>query len=67
MYGLANDCRLVHGGGGDGAPVVDARTKVVNLFDEKSFVGAMDSEEGERVVMNIIRRNRTDVGTMVKA
>ncbi|MBS91041.1 phage tail length tape measure family protein [Sphingobium sp.] len=59
--------RANDGGGGDGAPVVDARTKVVNLFDEKSFVGAMDSEEGERVVMNIIRRNRTDVGTMVKA
>lgn len=53
-------------GGGDGA-VVNANTKVVNLFDEKSFIGAMDSEEGERVVMNIIRRNRTDVGSMVKA
>ncbi len=53
-------------GGGNGA-VVNANTKVVNLFDEKSFIGAMDSEEGERVVMNIIRRNRTDVGTMVKA
>lgn len=52
--------------GGDG-PVVNANTKVVNLFDEKSFIGAMDSEEGERVVMNIIRRNRTDVGSMVKA
>lgn len=44
-------------GDGSGAPVVDARTKVVNLFDEKSFIGAMDSDEGERVVMNIIRRN----------
>lgn len=43
--------------GGGGSPVVDARTKVVNLFDEASFVGAMDSDEGERVVMNIIRRN----------
>lgn len=40
-----------------GEPVVNANTKVVNLFDEKSFVGAMDSDEGERVVMNIIRRN----------
>ena len=38
-------------------PVVDARTKVVNLFDEASFVQAMSSDEGERVVMNIIRRN----------
>lgn len=44
-------------GGGGQAPVVDARTKVVNLFDEKEFIGAMDSEAGERVVMNIIRRN----------
>lgn len=58
--------RANDGSGGEG-PVVNANTKVVNLFDEKSFIGAMDSEEGERVVMNIIRRNRTDVGTMVKA
>lgn len=40
-----------------GAPVVNANTKVVNLFDEREFVSAMDSDEGERVVMNIIRRN----------
>lgn len=40
-----------------GAPVVNASTKVVNLFDEREFVSAMDSDEGERVVMNIIRRN----------
>jgi len=40
-----------------GSPVVNANTKVVNLFDEKEFIGAMDSDEGERVVMNIIRRN----------
>lgn len=40
-----------------GSPYVDARTKVVNMFDEASFIGAMDSDEGERVVMNIIRRN----------
>jgi len=39
------------------SPVVNANTKVVNLFDEKEFIGAMDSDEGERVVMNIIRRN----------
>lgn len=42
---------------GGGTPVVNANTKVVNLFDEKEFIGAMDSTEGERVVMNIIRRN----------
>lgn len=41
----------------NGAPTVNANTKVVNLFDEKEFIGAMDSDEGERVVMNIIRRN----------
>lgn len=40
-----------------GGAVVNANTKVVNLFDEASFIGAMDSDEGERVVMNIIRRN----------
>lgn len=42
---------------GGQAPVVNAPTKVVNLFDEREFVGAMDSEEGERVIMNVIRRN----------
>lgn len=40
-----------------GAPSVTTNTKVVNLFDEKEFISAMDSEAGEQVVMNIIRRN----------
>lgn len=40
-----------------GPGVVNANTKVVNLFDEASFIGAMDSDEGERVVLNIIKRN----------
>lgn len=48
-----------------GAPQVNANTKVVNLFDEKSFIGAMDSDEGERVVMNIIRRNGDGIASLV--
>lgn len=36
-------------GGGD--------THVANYFDEASFVAAMDSKAGEKVVMNIIGRN----------
>lgn len=46
---------------GGPAPVVNANTKVVNLFDEREFVSAMDSDEGERVVMNIIRRNPSGI------
>lgn len=45
---------------GKGAVQVNSPTKVVNLFDEKSFIGAMDSDEGEKVIMNIIRRRRAD-------
>lgn len=48
-----------------GSPVVNANTKVVNLFDEREFIGAMDSDEGERVVMNIIRRNATGVRSTI--
>lgn len=51
--------------GAGAAPVVDARTKVVNLFDEKEFIAAMDSEEGERVVMNIIRRNPSGISAAI--
>lgn len=49
---------------GPGMPEVNANTKVVNLFDERSFIGAMDSDEGERVVMNIIRRNSDGILAM---
>jgi len=45
-----------------GAPQVDARTTVQNFFDEESFIAAMDSPAGERVVKNIIRRNPSIVG-----
>ena len=50
---------------GGGTPAVDARTKVVNLFDEKSFIGAMDSDEGERVIMNIIKRNPDGIAAAI--
>lgn len=40
-----------------GAPVVQANTKIINQFDEQSFVGAMDSDEGERIILNVIKRN----------
>lgn len=42
------------------ANVQVAGPKIVNLFDEKSFIGAMDSEHGEEVIMNIIRRRTND-------
>lgn len=40
------------------APIVDARTKVLTLFDPQSFLAEMETEEGERIIMNIVRRNQ---------
>lgn len=42
---------------GGASPTVNANTKIINQFDEKSFVAAMDSDEGERIILNVIRRN----------
>lgn len=50
---------------GGGAPTVINKTKVVNQFDERSFIGAMDSEDGEEVVMNIIRRRSSDTKNLL--
>lgn len=42
----------------DGAsPVVNANTKIINQFDEREFISAMDSDEGERIILNVIKRN----------
>lgn len=42
---------------GGGAPVVMGDTKIINQFDEREFVSAMDSDEGERIILNVIKRN----------
>ena len=42
---------------GGGAPTVNANTKIINQFDEREFVAAMDSDEGERIILNVIKRN----------
>ena len=42
-------------GGAGGATNVN--TKVVNMFDEREFISAMDSDEGERIILNVIKRN----------
>lgn len=41
------------------APVI--KQKIVNQFDVREFVSAMDSDDGEEVVMNIISRRKADV------
>jgi Prophage tail length tape measure protein len=48
-----------------GGTNVEVKPKIVNLFDEKSFIGAMDSDEGEEVIMNIIQRRKSDVGAVI--
>jgi hypothetical protein len=42
--------------GGNGS-VIQGDVKIVNQFDEREFVAAMDSEEGERIILNVIKRN----------
>lgn len=43
-------------GGGSG-DVYQGDVKIVNQFDEREFVSAMDSDEGERIILNVIKRN----------
>ena len=47
--------------GSSGATLIENKQKIVNLVDSRDFISAMDSEEGEEVVMNIIGRRRDDV------
>jgi hypothetical protein len=42
---------------GGGAPVVMGDTKIINQFDEREFVAAMDSDEGTQIILNVIKRN----------
>ena len=47
-------------GGGSG-DVYQGDVKIVNQFDEREFVAAMDSPEGERIILNVIKRNPNSV------
>jgi hypothetical protein len=40
-------------------------THVANYFDEASFIAAMDSKHGERVIMNVIGRNPKAVKSVI--
>lgn len=42
-------------------------THVYNLFDEREFVSAMDSPHGDKVIMNIISRNKNKVNGTLKS
>lgn len=41
------------------APII--KQKIVNQFDAREFVSAMDSEEGEDVIINVISRRKAEV------
>lgn len=41
------------------APII--KQKIVNQFDARDFVSAMDSEEGEDVIINVISRRKAEV------
>lgn len=44
-------------GAGNGAPASTGDVKIINQFDEREFISAMDSDEGERIILNVIKRN----------
>jgi hypothetical protein len=46
--------------------VPSSATHVNNFFDEKTFLAAMDTQAGEKVVMNIIQRRKKEVGGIIK-
>lgn len=50
----AGNNRSNKSGNGDGG-----NTKVINSFDPKMAIAAIDSPEGERIIMNVVERNRT--------
>ncbi|QJD54401.1 hypothetical protein P9A28_gp15 [Sphingomonas phage Eidolon] len=41
----------------NGSPASMGDVKIVNQFDEREFISAMDSDEGERIILNVIKRN----------
>jgi hypothetical protein len=51
--------------GSNASPVVNVMPKIVNVFDEKSFVAAMDSEDGKQVISNVIRRHRSEFASLL--
>ena len=36
--------------------------RIVNSFDESELRGAMATPQGERIILNVIKRNRTALG-----
>lgn len=48
------------GGGGN----VELNQKIVNVFDTSELIAAMDSQEGEDMVINIITRRKQDVAAI---
>lgn len=50
-------------GGAGAQPTGD--THVNNYFDEASFIAAMDSKDGDRVIMNAITRQKKTVGSVL--
>lgn len=57
--------RAADGSDGGQAGVVVNKQKIVNMFDYKEFVSAMDTEEGEELIMNVITRRKQDVGGII--
>jgi tape measure domain-containing protein len=50
------------GSAGGGALASAARVKVVNVLDQSEMTSAMASEQGERVIVNAMARNRAVLG-----
>jgi len=50
---------------GTSAGPTPVSVKSINLFDEKSFLAAFDSDEGDIIMTNIIRRNASDYAAIL--
>jgi hypothetical protein len=50
-------------GGQGGSPILNA--KIVNQFDAREFVSAMDTDEGETLILNVIKRNPDAIAAII--
>ena len=47
-------------------PEVTVSPKIVNVFDEQMAVDALGSDQGQKAILNVIRRNKDQVQTYLR-
>jgi hypothetical protein len=53
-------------GGGGGAPASSNGIRIVNVLDPNLVSDAISSASGERAIMNVIQKNASGIGRMVR-